>query len=251
MTLSRVRRIESRGDEAWRRGLDVIGRSGKQRVVEVSAIEHPVHPVRTDDQPVTGLDLVLRNVDLGVLLGAEDVGEDVAHGMRGDPRGISAEVLSQHRHGPRVVLRQLCQRLAAAQVGTAIADVSDHDTVGAEEQRDERASHPGVVVVVLRDAKHPSIRQVDGRAQAIGVVGELGVDAVRPGEVRLPMGMANETDQRLEGQPGCDFTGVAPAHAVGHGEEAEVGFEHERVFVDTPHRSRIGMASRAEDERGG
>jgi hypothetical protein len=60
---------------------------------------------------------------------------------------------------------------------------NDHLAAG-EQRADDRCAHAQVVVMVFRETVDPPIPEVHGGLQAVRLVGELGVDAVRPREIR-------------------------------------------------------------------
>ena len=126
-------------------------------------------------------------------------------------------------------------------IQAAVADVPDHRAVAVDEQADKGRAHAGVVVVAFRRAEHAAIREMNARAQTVGQERQLRVDAVRPREIGVALGSTDEAAQRLERQLRRHFTGVVAAHAVGDGEQADLGRNQPGVFVDRSYWSGFGL----------
>jgi hypothetical protein len=159
-------------------------------------------------------------VDLGLLLADPALAHEVGH------------------HA--VVLGQLREVAVAEEVGAAVAHVGHEQLV----------APPGRRLAVVRAAEHGGGHH--GGAHAVEVrVGGAGVEDAAVGlgdgvgqhvggllDVRGP--------QRLDRQPRRHLAALVPAHPVGHGVEADVLHDQERVLVDRAHAPGVG--DRADDD---
>src|SRR5262249_10365822 len=95
---------------------------------------------------------------------------------------------------------ELFELAAPEQVQAAVADVSDSDARAVGEHADDRRSHPAVVVVALCGAENAPVGEMDGRAQPGAVVGQIPIEAVRPGEIRSCGRAPDEPADRFDGE---------------------------------------------------
>ena len=123
--------------------------------------------------------------------------------------------------------------------------MGDREKIVENERRDDRRPHAGVVVVAFGFAEDPAVGEVDGCSQTVGVERERRIHAVRPGLLGIFVRPADESHDRLDGEPGRNFTRSVAAHAIGNDEQAESLVDEERVFIRASYGAPIGAPSSA------
>ena len=151
----------------------------EQRTANIDIVEHVIQAVTAQEQAVSREQRQLE--DIGSLLSklrvrANGVGEPIA--ARVAPRCLGSDACPgrpRPRH-ERVVPRDLCQPIAAQQVGTAVTDIGDGRVLAVEQRRRQRRTHAGVRWFRLTGLEdrlvRPAVRLLQGVSQvALGQAG--------------------------------------------------------------------------------
>ncbi len=145
-----------------------------------------------------------------------------------------------------VVLGELGERAVPQQVAAAVAHVGDQEVLGwfgvvivrlfgvgflgHEGERHHRGAHPPQVRVGVALVADAVVGHGDGLSQGIGG------------------GVLVRDLQRLDGQPGGNFSALVTTHPVGHDEEVAVREQHEAVLVDGPGTAHVGGGPGPQDD---
>src|SRR5439155_24653883 len=91
------------------------------------------------------------------------------------------------------------------------------------------------------------VGELDGGLQAVRLEGQVGLQAVGPGDVLLfPGALADESGQRLDGELGGAFARVVTSHPVAEGVEVGLGVDEVVVLVQLAAAAHVGLAERLE-----
>ena len=104
---------------------------------------------------------------------------------------------------------------------------------------------PGRRFVAFRGAKDATVREVNGGAEAVAVVGQIPIETVRPRKIRVGGGTSDEAGDRFDGESRCDLASLVTTHAIRDGKKTNAGIGHERIFIRFSNRPGICRRTRA------
>jgi hypothetical protein len=206
----------------------VVGGAGREDVGQPPVVQHAGDAVAAQQQVVTGDQLHLEQVGLGLVDAVEGLEDEVA--VRVHPGLVRADpALVDEALDEGVVVGQLAELAAAVQIRAAVADVADPEPGAVEQGQGGRCTRAVERRVLVDELPDPVVRPVQGaRDLAEQVVGRRRVEAAElldggaGGDV-APGRPADTVADRE--QPGAGVAGVlvvlADAAHVGDGRELE------------------------------
>ena len=146
----------------------VVGSAHRQDVGEAAVVEHPARAVAAQQQAVAELELHVEQVGVDVVDAVDGLEDQVAVGM-GARVLVGDAALVDQALDEGVVLGELADRVAAEEVGPAVADVPEGQLVAVEQRHrggGAGAAQGRVVVDQLGDAVVGAVQRAGHLARA-------------------------------------------------------------------------------------
>ena len=202
-------------------------------------LEHVREPVGAQQHDVAGQQVVHRHVEFDLGPHAERLGEDILHDRPDAGVGVGPVAV-----GERIVAGELQDAPASDQVDATVADVAickQRLVSPADDNRRDRGAHPGILVLGRGARIDGAVRQLDGRADPVGIEGRARIESVGPGELGIGLRSVDEGSDRVDPDPRGDVSRLVAAHPVTHDENPVA--DENGVLVPRAPPAHVGAAT--------